>query len=141
MVRRSRYAAALDRDPASGARRGVEEGGSKIETITPPPSPPRFQRWSNTLSLSSNVRGILKDVCEKRIFLSSPFENVSRETRWFFYLYSFFSRFFFFSFFLEHFWTNKVSQEFSHWSRIRHRIATLSFLASGESLFFSSLFF
>lgn len=79
---------------------------------------------------------------EENLFILSLRERLSRDEMVLLFIFFFFSFFLlFFFFFLEHFWTNKVSQEFSHWSRIRHRIATLSFLASGESLFFSSLFF
>lgn len=75
-------------------KRGKEgSGGGRLENRDDNPfslPPPRFQRWSNTLSLSSNVRGILKDVCEKRIFLSSPFENVSerRDGSFIYFLFS-----------------------------------------------------
>lgn len=137
MVRRSRYAAALDRDPASGARRGVEEGGSKIETITPPSLPPPIPKVEqHPLPFFKRSRNLKRCVREENLFILSLRERLSRDEMILLFIFFFLSFFLLFFFFLEHFWTNKVSQEFSHWSRIRHRIATLSFLASKESLFF-----
>lgn len=88
------------------AGRGRERGG-RLENRddNPSPSPLRFQRWSNTLSLSSNVRGILK-ACARRIFLSSPLrENVfgRRDASFIYFLFfplsrCLFSFLFFFSF-------------------------------------------
>lgn len=75
MVRRSRYAAALDRDPGRG--KGERERGGRLENRDD--NPPSLQFESNTLSLSSNVRGILKDVCEKNLFILCLRERLGDE--------------------------------------------------------------
>lgn len=100
MVRRSRYAAALDRDPASGARRGVEEGGSKIETITPPSLPPPIPKVEqHPLPFFKRSRNLKRCVREENLFILSLRERLSRDEMillFIFFFLSFFLLFFFF---------------------------------------------